>query len=271
MMLPDGSGSEPDYEKALNRMAAHRRIILYMHPNMAVFTEFWDNVNYRKGAYTPFGKWKIAPERPAAETAEFYARLRRFFRRLKADSRFELTDLDRVRAAEVPRKAITRDEIPVLLAAMKNGLHCTRRPSRSVADVFQAAVRFLKGEQTAQPSRVFGFLSRPVGVSSPVEVSAADLRLAAERIDLSTFIPPSIAVGDVEIGPADFLIAALEVLSAGAEKVTVTPREQLGDLDGFATLRDFKPRGGWILSPDFRDDYVSDRLRWQFWTLRYND
>ena len=140
-----------------------------------------------------------------------------------------------------------------------------------MADVFQAAVRFLKGEQTAQPSRVFGFLSRPVGVSSPVEVSAADLRLAAERIDLSTFIPPSIAVGDVEIGPADFLIAALEVLSAGAEKVTVTPREQLGDLDGFATLRDFKPRGGWILSSDFRDDYVSDRLRWQFWTLRYND
>ena len=270
-MLPDGSRGEPDYGKALDRMAERRRVILYMHPNKAVFTEFWDGLNYKKGDYTPFGKWKISPERPAADTAEFYARMRRFFRMLKADSRFELTDLDRVRAAEVPRKAITRDEIPGLLAAMKEGLRCTHCPSRSVADVFQAAVRFLRGERVAEPGRVYGFLSRPVGVSSPVEVSAADLRRAAECIDLRTFIPSSIAVTGREIGPADFLIAALEVLSTGAEKVTVTPREQLGDLDGFAELRDFRPRGGWILSPDFRDDYVSDRLRWQFWTLRYND
>ena len=36
-------------------------------------------------------------------------------------------------------------------------------------------------------------------------------------------------------------------------------------------VRDFRPKGGWILSPDFKDDYASDRLRWQFWTLRYND
>ena len=270
-MLPDGSRGEPDYGKALDRMAERRRVILYMHPNKAVFTEFWDGLNYKKGDYTPFGKWKISPERPAADTAEFYARMRRFFRMLKADSRFELTDLDRVRAAEVPRRAITRDEIPGLLAAMKEGLRCTRCPSRSVADIFQAAVRFLRGERVAEPGRVYGFLSRPVGVSSPVEVSAADLRRAAEGIDLRTFIPPSIAVAGREIGPADFLIAALEVLSTGAEKVTVTPREQLGDLDGFAELRDFRPRGGWILSPDFRDDYASDRLRWQFWTLRYND
>ena len=78
------------------------------------------------------------------------------------------------------------------------------------------------------------------------------------------------AVGDTVIGPADFLVAALEVLATGAEKVNVTPKEQLGNLDGFAKLRDFKPRGGWILPADFKDNYVSDRLRWQFWTLRYN-
>ena len=270
-MLPDGSRGEPDYGKVLDRMAERRRIILYMHPNTAVFTRFWDGLNYRKGDYTPFGKWKISPERPAADTAEFYARLRRFLRMVKADSRFELTDLERVRAAEVPRRAITRDEIPALLKAMKTGLHCTRSPSRSVADIFQAAVRFLKGEQVAPPGKVYGFLSRPVGVSEPVKVSAADLRRAAQGIDLRTFLPSSITVGDREIGPADFMIAALEVLSTGADTVELTPREQLGNLDEFVGLRDFRPKGGWILSPDFKDDYASDRLRWQLWTLRYND
>ena len=271
MMLPEGSRNEPDYRKVLNRMAERRRIILYMHPNKAVFTKFWDGLNYRKGDYTPFGKWKISPERPAADTAEFYVRMRRFFRMVKADPRFELTDLEKVRAAEVPRRAITRDEIPGLLAAIKSKLRCTRSPSRSVADMFQAAVRFMRGEQTSRPSKVYGFLSRPLGVTAPVEVAAADLKLAARGIDLDTFLPSSIVVGDREIGPADFLIDALEVLSTGAEKVTVTPREQLGNLDEFVCLRDFRPRGGWILSPDFRDDFVSDRLRWQFWTLRYND
>lgn len=270
-MLPDGSKAEPDYRKVLDSIARRKRVILYMHPNKAVFTKFWDSLNYRKGDYTSFGKWKMSPERPAADTAEFYARLRRFFRRIKADPRFELTDLKRIRAAEVPRKAIARDEIPDLLAAMKNCLHCTRNPSRSVADIFQASVRFLRGERIARPDKVYGFLSCPTGVSEPVTVSASDIRAAAEGIDLGTFIPSSIAVGKREIGPADFLIAALEVLATGAETVKVTPKEQLGNLDEFVSLRDFKPRGGWILSPDFKDNYVSDRLRWQFWTLRYND
>ena len=270
-MLPDRCAGEPDYGKALDGMSARKRVILFMHPNSAIFTEFWDSLNYLKGAYTPFGQWKVSRERPAAETAEFYGRLRTLFRKLRRDPRFELTDLERLAAAEVPRKAISRDEIPALLAAMKGNLGCTRNPSRSVADVFQAAVRFLRGERLAPPSKVYGFLSRPVGVKSPVEVTASELRAAAAKIDLGTFLPASIPVGDTAIGPADFLVAALEVLATGAEKVTVTPKEQLGNLDGFAKLRDFKPRGGWILPADFKDNYVSDRLRWQFWTLRYND
>ena len=270
-MLPDRCAGEPDYGKALDGMSARKRVILFMHPNSAIFTEFWDSLNYLKGAYTPFGKWKVSRERPAAETAEFYGRLRTLFRKLRRDPRFELTDLERLAAAEVPRKAISRDEVPALLAAMKGSLGCTRNPSRSVADVFQAAVRFLRGERLAPPSKVYGFLSRPVGVKSPVEVTASELRAAAAKIDLGTFLPASIPVGDTAIGPADFLVAALEVLATGAEKVAVTPKEQLGNLDGFAKLRDFKPRGGWILPADFKDNYVSDRLRWQFWTLRYND
>jgi hypothetical protein len=110
-----------------------------------------------------------------------------------------------------------------------------------------------------------------MGVEKPTKVQASDLRDAAMRIDLGTFIPSSINVGGVVIGPGDFLIAALEVLANGSECVTVTPREQLGDLDGFPELRDFKPRGRWILPSEFKDEYASDRLRWQFWTLRYND
>lgn len=267
----DRCKGEPDYAAALDGIAKRKRVILFMHPNTAIYTEFWDMLNYFKGAYTPFGKWKISPERPAADTAEFYSRLRKLFRLIKSDPRLEFTDLDRLAAAEVARRPIVRDEVPALLAAMKRNVACTRNPSRSVADVFQAAVRFLRGEQVASPGKVYGFLEKPVGVTKPVEVRASDLRAAAAEMDLGTFIPASIRVGNATVGPADFLVAALEVLADGAESVTVTPREQLGDMSAFRTLCHFRPRGRWILSPEFKDEYVSDRLRWQFWTLRYND
>lgn len=262
---------EPDYAAALDGMAERKRVILYMHPNTAIYTMFWDKLNYFKGGYTPFGKWKIPPKRPPEDTATFYARLRTLFRLIKSDPRFELTDLEKIADKEVARRPIVRSEVPSLLSAMKKGFACTRNPSRSVADVFQAAVRFLRGESVAKPGKVYGFLERPMGVEKPTKVQASDLRDAAMRIDLGTFIPSSINVGGVVIGPGDFLIAALEVLANGSECVTVTPREQLGDLDGFPELRDFKPRGRWILPSEFKDEYASDRLRWQFWTLRYND
>lgn len=270
-MHVDRCPGEPDYQKALDGMATRKRVILFMHPNSAIFPEFWDMLNYERKNDAELGKWKISRERPAADTAAFYSRLRTLFRKIKADPRFELTDLDRLAADEVPRQAIVREELPVLRAHLRQGLRCTRRPSRSVADVFQAAVRFLRGERKAPPGRVYGFLERPVGVTKSVTLKADDLRSAAAQIDLDTFLPPSIDVGDEKIGPADFLFAALEVLVTGAETVTVEPSEQLGDLSGFAELRDFHPRGGWILSPEFRDEYASDRLRWQFWTLRYNE
>ena len=89
-------------------------------------------------------------------------------------------------------------------------------------------------------------------------------------MDLGTFLPSSIAVGDRRIGPADFLFAALEILEIGADEVTVVPRDQLGDIGkDLPGLVGFRQNTRWIYSPDFKDEYLSDRLRWQFWTLRY--
>ena len=94
---------------------------------------------------------------------------------------------------------------------------------------------------------------------------------AARTMDVGGFLPSSIAVDGRGIGPADFLIAALDVLATGAGSVVVSPKEQLGDLSRFPKLRDFRPAGGWVFTPGFKDVYASDRLRWQFWTLRYID
>ena len=266
---PDGGQEEIDWADVLDRIAAHPRQLLYLHPCRAYFEDFWDAVNFNRGNLVPFGKWKPCTRRPEADTRLYYARLRELIRRLRADRRFTFPTLVEKAAAEKPRQDITHDDLPFLAAHMRTRIDMTADPSWSVADVFQAALRFLRGETRHAPGKVRGFLSKPYAVSEPVTLKAADLKAAAATIDLDGFLPSELTVGGVRIGPGDFLRAALEVLATGADAATVAPADPLAALDRFPPLRDFRPAGTWIYWPQFKDAYTSDRLRWQLWTMRY--
>ena len=268
-MLPAGGKACPDFKTALERMARYDFAGLYMHPHMAVKTAHWDGPNYRKGNLVPWRAWKQTPDRDLADTAVYYERLRAFIRALKADSRFEITDIEALVASFKPRVAIAKKDIPAIRRALTADFTCIREPaSWCVADAFQAAVRLLCGEGEYRPGKVYGFLSRPKGVSEPTEVSAADLKAAAAKIDLSTFIPAEIAVGAKAIGPADFLFAALEVLETGTESVKVVPREQLGSFKEVPGVEAMRIAGKWLHPDSLQDERLSERLRLQLWTLR---
>ena len=131
-------------------------------------------------------------------------------------------------------------------------------------------MKFLGGATEHHPGRVWGFLEKPFGVKAAVAVKAADVRAAAKRIDLSTFLPSSFDVGGVTIGPADMLFAMLETLE-GAEEIRLTPREQLGSFEEIPTLERFRINDHWCHSKDFKDNYLSDRLRYQLWTMRIEE
>ncbi|MGN1451805.1 MAG: hypothetical protein ACI4XQ_06875, partial [Eubacteriales bacterium] len=66
----------------------------------------------------------------------------------------------------------------------------------------------------------------------------------------------------------DWLRAAMEVL-CGKERLTVEPGEQLVSLDVLPRVRDCSLAGTWRHGDDFKDRYLSERLRLQCWTLRY--
>ena len=123
---------------------------------------------------------------------------------------------------------------------------------------------------TACTSRA-SFRTTSSTATEPSVVKASDLRAAAAKLNGSTFVPPSVEVGGRMIGPADFLFAALEALETGACEVTVNPRDQLGDIARYlpkmAKLASFK--GTWIYDKIYEDKWTSNRLKWQFWTFRY--
>ena len=260
-----------DVDKELDQLSKQKVVTLYMHPHMVVCTKHWDWVFYGGNKYE-FGKWPYAPARDPADTEVFYSRLRAFVRRLKSDSRFEITDCPALYAAQRPRRAIELADIPAIRRSLLKDFGPVRAPAEwCIADCFLAAVRLLKGEPQHVPGKVYGFLYAPEGVKTPVRVTAAGLRKAAAKMDVSRFLPTSIEVDGIKIGPADFLFAALEVLETGVDAVVVEPRDQLGNISHYLPkMATVNFRGTWIYCDDYKDEWTSNRLRWQFWTFRYD-
>lgn len=265
-----GHWDEARIRARMDDLARQKVVTFYMHPHMAVCSRHWDWV-FAGGNNYPFGEWPFAPARDEQVVREFYGALKNFLMMLKADDRFEFSDCPALDAARKPAKTITAAELPAIREALRNELAPVRAPGEwCIADCFQAAVRLLRGESEYRPGKVYGFLYAPEGVKEPAEVTAAELRTAAAGIDLSRFLPTSIKVGDTCIGPADFLYAALEVLVCGTDRVKIEPRDQLGEIARYLpklAAADF--RTGWIYTPEYQDKWTSNRLRWQFWTFRY--
>ena len=267
--LPRPGAACPDFAKWCDEMSKYDYVGLYMHPHMALKKVHWDGINYRHGNNCEWRKWKQAEDRDPADTAVYYERMKKLIQTIKADSRLEFTDVGEMIASFKPRRAIAIADVPAIRASLSKDFNAIREPaSWSVADAFQAAARLLRGEKEYAPGKVFGFLERPEGVASETVVSAEDLRAAAKKLDLSTFLPSKLQVGDAKIGPADFLFAALEVLETGAASVKVVPREQLGSFKEVPSLENMNISGSWVHTKEFKDEYLSERLRLQLWTLR---
>ena len=256
----------------LDELSTHAYVTLYMHPHMALSKQHWDGPNFNPRDPVEWGKWRPTPKRDKTDVKLYYDRLRQLVRALVRDPRFDVTDCEKLAASFRARRPITKAEVPRIRKSLQDRL-APIGSSWCVADAFQAAVKLLRGDTSHLPGRVYGFLEPPKGVAAKTAVSAADLRAAAAKIDLATFIPSEIAVGDQKIGPADFLMAALEVLETNAAEVTVLPQDQLGPIQALMPrLSCYSMKGGWPLYLDsFQDTYLTARLRLQLWTLRYED
>ena len=241
-----------------------KRAVIYTHPNRVLFREFWDVLNYDKENLRPCGGWLPCKKEPPERVAHYYAELRRLIRAMKADGSFTFTTVSQVLEAErqKPRRVIRRTDIPGFREALRGQISPVGR--FCAADILQAAVHFLlTDEDTFYPGKAYGFLYEPRGITAPVTVTAREVRALAKTLDFSTFLPPQIG----PLGPADFLAAALGIL-CGAGEARLTPQPQQIDLDPYPKLRDLRLRGSWRHSDVFEDRWLSDRLRWQAWTLR---
>ena len=168
----------------------------------------------------------------------------------------------------MPKRVIAKSDLPLIKEALTSDFAPISKPSYSIADVFLAVTDFLRGKEEHHCEKVYGFLDTPYSVESEITVNKEDIILCAQKMDTSKFLAPYYMVGDKKIGPADFLMAAIDVL-LGADTVKITPKAPLPSLDVMPRLRDVNFKGGWIQMESFKDNYISKRLRLQSWTMRF--
>lgn len=260
-------------EAIADRLAKCRRAIIFCHPQRVYVDTCWDVVNF-KGRNHPVGKpYRPGKWWPKENKQRYLDNIRSVIRRLKGDGRFRFVTISELADRFPERERMTLTDMVGVYADLKKVFGPVDRAGWCLADVYRGAVRFLRGENRYTPKNdEFGFRERPVGVAAPVIVTAADMREAAKMLPTSGFIPASVEVGGVRIGPRDFLMAALEVLATSADTVRIVPvDDQLGSFSRLPRLEKKRYGGpnGWPVYPtEMRGDFVSDMARLQLWTLR---
>lgn len=263
--------SDDKMRELLDTLATQKRAIVYTHPNSAKFHSYWDLVNYNKTNINEWGKWVNPPRKTDEETALFYIRMNRFIELMKADGRFNIISYSEL-AREIesePERKITLADIPGIREKLRADFTAIEAPvSLSVSDVFLACRDLLIGKDEHICGKVYGFLDTPYAVTDKITLSKEDIVKSAREMDVSLFLPTEIAVGTNKIGPADWLFAAMDIL-CGADTATVTPREQMPELNILPSLKKARSMKGWINGDDFADNYLTKRLKLQIWTMRF--
>ncbi len=288
-----------DFRKIHSRLAAGGGglISIFYHPCEWVHLEFWDGVNFRRGANPPREEWKKPPERPAGETEAAFRRFEEYidFQRSLPGVKFiTASDLpglypDRVRAEGAGVETVAH--VAGILSSA-DGVGFTRDEGGlilSAADQFVVLAEYLGAaiEKGRAPGRVSvpGVLgpSEPPPATEVEELGARAFRDAVldarDEVRKRGQIPSRVFAGVRKIAPADFLIAmaraAGHVVLSSKEGDAVLP-EKIAVPRGTKVLAERHVAedtpglfGGWVIHPEgFRAPKILEQARLQAWTLK---
>jgi hypothetical protein len=271
-------------------------VSIFYHPCEWIHLEFWDGVNFRRGANPPPEQWKAPPQRTPAETDAAFERFGQYIDHIRSipGIRFvtagELPSIygDSLRTAGAPQEDLAQIASR-LASAATNGVDFAVIDNRSysAADQFEllaAAVgRLSTGEKFQFPWVVKGLLgpeSQPPQSNQRTHIDWPAFRMATADVcnflKIGGRVPARVFIGPDPIPPAVFLTGLASVyefyrahgtlpLEAGVElpeNVELLPASHVAQ----DTPSLF---GGWIIHKEnFRAPKILEMARLQAWTLK---
>jgi len=266
-------------------------ISIYYHPSEWVHTEFWDGVNFRRGANPPREEWKLPGTRPAAETEQAFQDFEQYVRFMKAlpGVRFvTATELIRIYDDKALTRTFHRDDIAGFARSVQSEITFQRFDgyALSAADMFGVLTSALVGlaDRNELPAdlkvaRLYGparpYMPPTGGTSSSSFPRNAFVRAARDVADFCRTtgrIPDEVWIGTESLSPSDYLATLGQVI-----EVTITtgkmPAEIVRRAGHFTADRyvadDAPALWGWVIFPEgFHAPHIMELARLQAWTLK---
>ena len=255
----------------INQSARGKDTMIYFHhPQRAYCKSFWDGDNFNR-KNTPQAEWIKSEIHSPEDTERFYKNFRALACALRDDPSFEiLTYGELSNKIREQKRIITPRNLYDIHEQLKDKFFPVTTPnSYCIADILQACCSFLLGKDKHVCGKVYGFLKEPYVSSEALTINRSEAVKIVKEINFSDFLPEKFCINEKTIGARELLDALLAFLLYDAESYTITPNQPWQiDLNEFPTLRDLNYKGSWIHADSLNDSYLSNRLRYQSWTIR---
>ncbi len=282
-----------EFQAAYNRLRAQGGGLLsvYYHPCEWVHTEFWDGVNFRRGANPPRSEWKLPATRPAEETEKAFRDFEEYigFMKTQPGARFvTAAELMKLYPDRAVARSFNREEILALAKAMRNEITFQKFDAftLSAADVFTLLNEAMNGwiEKNEMPTAVklttldgpTRTYNQPVGSARPVSFKwsafAEAVRETTAFYRAHNRMPAEIWFGVESLSPQDYLATLAEVIGeiavSGKKPELVKVRAGNFTSDQYVSADSTKLWDWPILPENFQAPRIIELGRLQAWTLK---
>jgi len=265
-------------------------ISIYYHPNEWVQTEFWDAVNFSRGANPPRSAWKAPGTRPPGETEQAFRDFEAYVRFMKAQPgvRFvTATDLKSIYRDTAIGRHFNQDDLRRMAAAVHAGItfQTSGDYALSAADQFALLTTAVAGFAARGLPLTAGlaYLDGPAREYSAPNGGKPSSSFAWEPfarsvLDTSVFcqathrVPDEIWVGTDSIAPADYLAmlaTVVQEISKSGRAPAQVPRVTGRFIADRFVAEDSPALWGWVIFPEgFHAPRIMELARLQAWTLK---
>lgn len=262
-------------------------ISIVYHPCEWVHAEFWDGVNFKRGANPPRNEWKTPETRPVAETEKAFSDFEEYVKFIKAQpgARFvTASELMKLYADGATSHNFTSDEIAAIARSVQNEITFQKMNgfTLSAADSFSLLTEaFLSNEEKRPvrlnpiygPARQFAPAAggKPLTTVKPVEFQEAVLQVS-QFCRAHGRMPDEIWIGARSISPQDYLATLGSVIegrkSANAQMNDIQLRQGKFTADSYVA-EDSTRLWSWVIFPEgFHAPKIMELARLQAWTLK---
>lgn len=289
-------GGPQDLEEAKKRFdAASNELVadgggivsIYYHPCEFVHKQFWDGVNFARGANPPREEWKIPPQKSPEETRVAYETFEAYIRFIKSHPEVQFvtaTEALRLYRDTAQQHQFDDDEIRALAASITEevGFRSINSLTLAASEQFYVLNEFVRTRTIGRNHDAIRLTAPPLGptlaspdhdtVQSSLSQFARTAADVADYLERQGRVPNAVWLGSTPVSPESYLVTlaatARAICDGAALPETYEFKPARLDAAKYVSADDPKLWGWVIFPPGFKAPEMMDLAKRQAWTLK---